>query len=325
MCSTSSIGCGFDPGLLCDMALYLLSDGVAQLPRRRSTPEIGCAHLLSSQNLLDGAHEESGCLVLAEEIKHELSRPNGGERIRNSFAHDIGRRAVNCLKETWIAPLRVEICTWSQSQAAGKCCSKICEDVAKEIRGDNDIQALRMGDEACGKGVDQLLLVCNVWILGGDMQKYFIPEHHRVLHAVGFGGACDLLAAMLPCILERIAHDPLNALVGKDRRLDRHFILCPLMDASSNTCILSLGILTNADDVNILGMLSGQWTAHSWEQAQRPEIDILVERLANRQYQAPQRNVVRNPRIAYGAKQDAVEASSLKSGESISWHHCPLT
>src|SRR5260370_20927401 len=116
------------------------------------------------------------------------------------------------------------------------------------------------------------------------MQKYFIPEHHRVLHAVGFGGACDLLAAMLPCILERIAHDPLNAPVGKDRRLDRHFILGPLMDASSNTCILSLGILTHADDVNILAMLSGQCTAPSCAPARAPEIDKLVDPLANWQY-----------------------------------------
>ena len=96
------------------------------------------------------------------------------------------------------------------------------------------------------------------------------------------------------------------------------------MDAASSAGILALGILTNAHDINILGTLIGQWTAHSRQQAHRPQIDILVKRLAHRQEQAPQRDVVRNPWIAYRTKQDAIEASSLKRGKSIGRHHSPL-
>src|SRR5436309_760329 len=53
----SSPSFGTPSSLSCSHTLYLLSDGLAHLSRRRRTSEIGCAHLPSCQNLFDGAHE----------------------------------------------------------------------------------------------------------------------------------------------------------------------------------------------------------------------------------------------------------------------------
>src|SRR6266566_5073140 len=230
--------------------------------------------------------------MLAKEIQQELSRPDRGKRISYSFACNVGCRAVNSLEETWIAPLRIEIGARSQSQAAGNRRSQIREDVAKEIGSNNDIQALWPGDKTCAQRVDKLLLVCYVRVLCRHLPEDFIPEDHIVLHAVGLGGAGDLFAAILPGILERVAHDPLRTLAGKDSRLDRHFVLCPLVDAASSSGILALGILTNAHDIDILWTLIDQWTVHPWQQAHWPQVDILVKSLPHRQQQTPQRDVV---------------------------------
>src|SRR5207248_7602341 len=134
--------------------------------------------------------------------------------ISNSFARDVGRRTVNGLEETRIAPLRVEIGARSQSHAAGNRRPQVREDVAKEIGSDNDIQALWPGDKTRAQRVDQLLLVCYVRVLCRHLPEDFIPEDHIVLHAVGLGSAGDLFAAILPSILEGVAHDPLCALTG---------------------------------------------------------------------------------------------------------------
>src|SRR5712691_9872101 len=134
---------------------------------------------------------------------------------------------MNGLEETRKAPLRVEIGARSQSKAARNRRPQVREDVAKEIRGYNNIQALWPGDEACAQRVDQLLLVCYVQVLCRHLPEDIIPEDHIVLHAIGLGGAGDLFAAILPGILEGVAHDSLCTLAGKDSRLDRHFVRCP--------------------------------------------------------------------------------------------------
>src|SRR5437763_14637685 len=123
---------------------------------------------------------------------------------------------MNGLEETRIAPLRVEIGARSQSQSARNRRSQVREDVAKEIRGDNDIQALWPGNKTRAQRVDQLLLVCYVRVLCRHLPENIIPEDHIVLHAVGLGGAGDLFAPILPSVLEGVAHDPLRALTGKD-------------------------------------------------------------------------------------------------------------
>src|SRR5579859_1080717 len=95
--------------------------------------QIGGTHLSSCQNSFDGPHEECSCLVLTQKIEQELSRPDGGQRIGNTFASDVGRRAMNCLEETGIAPFWVQIGAGSQPHTAGNRCTQICQDVPKEI------------------------------------------------------------------------------------------------------------------------------------------------------------------------------------------------
>src|SRR5690348_17172905 len=113
--------------------------------------------------------------------------------------------------------------------------------------------------------------------------KDLIPENHGILHAIGLAGTGDLFATGAAGVLECIADDPFGALTRKNGRLDRHFLLFPLVDTSSCAGVFSLGILPNAYNVYILGALVGQGTAHSGQQAHRTEVDVLVERLAYRQ------------------------------------------
>src|SRR5260370_27807271 len=114
-----------------------------------------------------------------------------------------------------------------------------------------------MGDEARAQRVDQLLLVCDVWILGRHLAEYLIPKHQSVLQAVRLGGAGDLLAAILLGVFERVAHDPLRAMAGKNRRLGCNLSLCPPVDAASNPRKFTLTIFSNTHNINTLGALLG--------------------------------------------------------------------
>ena len=169
--------------------------------------------------------------------------------------------------------------------------------------------------------MDELLLVRDVRVISRHLLEHLIPEDHAVLHTVRFRGTGDLRVPVLTCVLEGVAHDTLGACSGEDHRLDGDLLLCPLVHASSHTSILPLGVLPDADHVYFCRPLADQGTAHTWQQAHRPQIDVLVKSLTKREQQAPQREMVRHPWVADGTEQDAIKASPLKDGQPILRHH----
>jgi len=51
--------------------------------------------------------------------------------------------------------------------------------------------------------------------------------------------------------------------------------------------IFALGVLADAHHVDLAGALVAQWAGDAAQQLDRPQVDVLVERLADGQQQAP--------------------------------------
>src|SRR5690242_8343093 len=114
---------------------YLGAHCLAQLSCGSGTAQVWCTDLPHRQHLLNGMHERCSGLVLTKVIEHKLPGPDRGDRIGNTFACDIGGRAVNGLKEAWVAPLRIEVRARSQAETARDSCTEISEDIPKEVGG----------------------------------------------------------------------------------------------------------------------------------------------------------------------------------------------
>ena len=86
--------------------------------------------------------------------------------------------------------------------------------------------------------------------------------------------------------------------------------------------VLALGVLADAHHVDLLGALVAQRADDPRHQPHRPQVDVLVEDLADRQQQTPQRHVVRHLRRADRAEVDRVKAP--QHIQRIFGHHQPM-
>ena len=91
------------------------------------------------------------------------------------------------------------------------------------------------------------------------------------------------------------------------------------MDAAAAAGIFAFGILTHDHPVEIAGTGMAQRRGDAGQDPGRPDIGVLVKALADREAQAPQRDVIGDIRGADRAKVDRVEF--LQSGERIRRHH----
>src|SRR5690242_2510919 len=114
----------------------------------------------------------------------------------------------------------------------------------------------------------------DIGILSGHLLKDIIPKNHVILQAIGFCGTHHLFTLVTTRILESITYDALGAFAGKYRCLDRHLVLRALIETTTGTSILTLGVLAHTDDIDILGLLIGQRAMHTGQKAGGPQIDI---------------------------------------------------
>jgi hypothetical protein len=78
------------------------------------------------------------------------------------------------------------------------------------------------------------------------------------------------------------------------------------MAISSDRAVLALGILAHDPEIDVARLAVGEWAGHALEQAHRAQVHVLVEFAADRDQQAPQRNVVRHAWPAHRAEEDAL-------------------
>jgi hypothetical protein len=80
---------------------------------------------------------------MTEEVEHHRARPDHRDRVRDVAAIDVRRRAVHRLEQRRELALGVQVGRRCQADRAGTRWPQVGEDVAEQVRRDDDIEALR--------------------------------------------------------------------------------------------------------------------------------------------------------------------------------------
>ena len=110
-----------------------------------------------------------------EILEHHGGAEDGGDRIDDAAAGDIGRGAVHGLEHRRKTAERIEICASGESHAANDDGGDVAENVAKEIRADDDVETLGATDEVHGGGVNQQRFGFDIGKLRGHFAKDAVP------------------------------------------------------------------------------------------------------------------------------------------------------
>ena len=252
-------------------------------------------------------------------VEHQRSTPERGDRIGDALAGDVEGGAVDRLEHRGIAPLGVEVGGRAEAERAGQGAREIAQDVGVQVGRDDHVQALGLQHHARGHGVDQLLVGRDARKLGRGLGKHLVPQHHAVALRVGLGHQRQVPPGPALRQGEGEAHDPPAAGPREHRGLDADLLGQAAMHAPAGAGVLALRVLAHHDPVELARRDVAQRTRHARQQARRPDVGVLVEALADRQAQAPQRDVVRDVGGADRAEIDRIEAAQLV--EPVVRHH----
>ena len=188
---------------------------------------------------------------------------DGRQRIGDALAGDVGGGAVHGFEKRREAAGRVEVGARRQADAAGDDGGEIAQDVAEEVRCDDDIEGGRTPHEVHRRGIDQQRfgVRCrdNRWPPPEDT----VPQHHAVALGVGLGDRvtrCLLLRRRAQ--FERIPDDALAAVAGEDGRLHGDFVGEMVVDEAADGRVFAFGVLAHDHHVDGArrGAFSGEGT-----------------------------------------------------------------
>jgi hypothetical protein len=89
-----------------------------------------------------------GVLAAAQVIQQQCHRGDGGGRVGDTLAGDVGRRAVHRFEHRGERSRRIDVGRRRQPDPAGDRRGQVGDDVAEEVVGDDDVEALRIGAPA---------------------------------------------------------------------------------------------------------------------------------------------------------------------------------
>src|SRR5690606_8758649 len=157
-----------------------------------------------------------------------------------------------------------------------------------------------------GERIDVGGLVLDLGILGRDLGEDAAPQVAGVRHGVRLVGERDLAAAGRARVLERGAHDALDALARVDVLLDGDLVRRAALEVAAHPRVDALGVLADDDDVHVLGRHVTQRRESRVEEADGPQVHVQVEVEAQAEQDRARVAVVRDARIAERAEEDRV-------------------
>src|SRR3546814_15405444 len=100
--------------------------------------------------------------------------------------------------------------------------------------------------------------------------------------------------------------DAVGAVPRHDGLLDRHLALGATVQPAADLGILAFVVLANHPEVDVLWAAPRQGALHALHHSHRAEVDVLLHLAPDRDQQAPERHVVRDPGEADRAEEDGV-------------------
>src|SRR6266487_2637687 len=120
---------------------------------------------------------------ISELREHQRAREDGRHRVGDPFARERRRRAVHRLEQPRSPPTRVKISAGGEPQPADERGAKVGKDVAVQVVGHDDLEALRLAYQLHRQGVHVAVLGFDATELGGDALEGLLPDlvsGHRV-------------------------------------------------------------------------------------------------------------------------------------------------
>src|SRR6267378_2245894 len=114
-------------------------------------------------------------------------------------------------------------------------------------------------------------------------------------------------------------HHAVNATPRENRLLHRHLFFRAFVKTAADVRIFSLVVLTDDAEINLAGFPVLQRSFNSFKKSHGPQVYVLTESAADRNQQAPERNVIRHTGMSHSAKEDGVKRPELL--QAIGGHH----
>jgi hypothetical protein len=216
--------------------------------------------------------------------------------------------------------LWVEVRRRRDADAAGDRGGEVGEDVAEQVRTDDHVEPRRVEHYLGDERVDVLLVPGHGRVPRAGLDHQLVPERHGVHDPVRLGGGSDVPAPGFGQ-LEGVVEDPGDAGPGEDRLLYGHLVGEASVEPAADLGVLALDVLPHHHEVHVGGRLADR-ARHALEYLDRPQVDVLAELAADRDQQAPQRNVVRHAGPADGTEQDRVVVADAV--QPVRGHHRAL-
>src|ERR1700730_10317801 len=250
--------------------------------------------------------------------QHHRARPDLADRIRHAFAGNVWSRSVNWLEHRGELSFRIQMPRRRNADRPDNGWSKIREDVAEQIVSDNHVKPVRMTHEVRGKNINMELIGSDTGIFLRNCRETFVPKRHCVNNPVRLGRRGHMLTATA-CQLECVPHDTVATTASENRLLDGQLILGVGVEPATDFRVFSFVIFTHHAEIDH----PRSEVLHRWfnsrEQTNGPNIRVLTELAADRNQQAPERDVIWHPGMAHGAEKNGIEGTQLL--EAIFGHH----
>ena len=201
---------------------------------------------------------------------------------------------------------------------------QIRQNVHVQIRADDRVDAAGVRHHAHRHGVHEHLLPLDflkLW-LGSHERGDFVPEHHPVAHAVALGHDDEVFARPGERGAEREAHDALDADAREDGHFGRGFPGLAAVAAAALARVLALGVLAHEQPVDRNGLaglgVGPQVRRRPGKGPHGADVGVELQGSAQREEEAPERDVVRDVWVSDSAEEDRVVL--LEGAERVGRH-----
>src|SRR5262249_28469775 len=151
---------------------------------------------------------------------------------------------------------RVDVPARGDADAAGDGRGEVGDDVTEEVVGDDDVEALGLGDQEDGGRVDVQVVGGDLGVLRGHPVEGVRPQVAREGQHVVLVDQGELLARAGLGAGERVTDDSLDAVGRVDGDLGGDLVLGARADGAAVAGVRALGALADHDEVDL--RLAGQ-------------------------------------------------------------------
>ena len=229
---------------------------VPELPGGCRSPEIARPNGVLIQGSVDSLPEPTGQIMPAHVCQHHRGSENQRKRVRDSLAGDVGSRTMNRFEYGRILP---DVRTGSHPKASDQPGDFIGENVAKQIRRDDDIELPRIQNELHGAGIHNPVFRFHASFVGfSDFASGFQKHAGERFQDVGLMDDRYFLAPMSHRVIEGKLRDSTASRARIDTGADRNGMRITIDgDVVFESDVEALRVFANRDEIDVLVPASG--------------------------------------------------------------------